>query len=71
MFLPDDWNLGHTVIDENTDRSSNTIPESMYSVLSSLYIGDTKYGIHLRKTYGSTNITIHKMTERIESTKIL
>ena len=49
--------------------------ESRYLVLSSLHIGlhngDTKYSIYLIKRETTTNITIHKMTEIIESNNIL
>ena len=45
--------------------------ETIFSVLSSIHIVGAKYSIYSRKTENSTNITIHNITERIESHKIL
>ena len=38
MFLQDDVNLCDTIIAENIDLSRNEIPESIYSVISSIHI---------------------------------
>ena len=67
MSLPDDGNLCDTTIADNTDLGRNNIPGIMDSVLSSLHIGDEKYRIYSNKTEAATNITIHKITERIDS----
>ena len=59
-----------TTLVVTTDFSSNNIMESTYSILSSLHIGVVKYRIYSIKTETATNITIHKMTDIIESNAI-
>ena len=49
-ILPDDGHLGDTVIPENTDLSSNKIPEIRYLLLSSINIYGAKYRIYSSKT---------------------
>ena len=71
MFLPDHGPLRETVIPENTDISSNNNTESIDSVLIYLHISGKKYRIFSRKTDTATNITLHKMTERIQNNTIL
>ena len=71
MFLPDEGHMCDTIIAENKDLRRNKISESIDSVLSSLHIGGSKYRIYSSKTETATNITIHKMTEMIESNAIL
>ena len=60
-----------TVISESIYLSSNTIPESRDSVLSSIRIYGKKYRIQSSKTDTATNVNNHKMTEIIESNTIL
>ena len=67
-FLPDNGHLRENFIPDNIDISSNKIPKSIDSVLPSLLIAGKKYRIWLGRTYTTTNITIQKITERIEST---
>ena len=69
--LPYSGYVGDTVAAENTYLSTNNIPEIKYLVLFSLNIGGSKYRICSRKTDTATNITIHKMTERIDSENVL
>ena len=71
MFLPDDGNLCDTIVSENTDLRINNIPESIDSVIYSLHIGGTKYRIYSQKIETDTHITIHKMTERLDSNRFL
>ena len=71
MFLPYDRNLCDTIVSENTDLKSNNFPESIDSFIYSLHIGGTKYRIYSRKIETSTNTTIHKITERLDSNTIL
>ena len=71
MFLPDDGNLCDTIVSENTDLRINNIPESIDSVIYSLNIGGTKYWIYSQKIETDTHITIHKMTERLDSNRFL
>ena len=75
MFLLCGGHLGDTIVDGNTDLSGNIILKSGYLVLSYLYFGlhngYAKYSIWPSKTETVTNITLHKITERIESCKIL
>ena len=68
MFLPDYSNLCDTINADKTHLSSNKISESIFSVLSSIHIVSAKCRIKLIKTYTATNITIHKITQGIEST---
>ena len=60
-----------TTLVVTTYFSSNKIMESIYYILSSLNIGGAKYRIYSIKTETATNITIRKITEIIESNKIL
>ena len=69
MSLIDDGHFCDTIINENKDLSTNDITESRYQFISSLHVGDAKYRIKSSKTEHATNITIHKMTEMIESNK--
>ena len=69
-FIPDDGNLWDIVIPDNTNISSNSIPETRYSVLYSLHISGTKYRFYSSKTDTNTNFTIIKMTESIKSNTI-
>ena len=66
--------MGDTIIAENTDLRGNIIIESRCSVIFSLHIvihnGDAKYRIQQKKQT-VVNITINKITERIESHKSL
>ena len=66
-FIPDYGNLWDTVIHENTDISSNRIPEIRNSVLSYLHSAGTKHRIYSSKTYTTKNVTIQKITESIKS----
>ena len=56
-------------------KSENRIMEIRYLFLSSLHIGlhtgDAKYRNYSRKIKTIANITIHKITERIESYTVL
>ena len=70
-FLPYYGHLWYTVVPENTYLSSNNIPESIYSVLPFLRIAGKKYRILSSKIDTATEITIHRMNERVKSTKIL
>ena len=67
--------LGDTISSGNTDLRVNIIMESRDLVLSYLHIclhtSNAKYIIQPSKTETSKNITLHKITERIESCKIL
>ena len=65
--IPDVGYLCVTVITEKVVFMSNNIPTVIDSVLLSLNIGGTKDKIYLSKTDTATNLTIHKMTEIIES----
>ena len=67
--------MGYTIITGNTYIIINIILESRGLVISSLHIGlnngDAKYRIYSSKTENVTNITIHNITESIESNKML
>ena len=71
MVFPDYRRLCDTVISESTDFSSNNIPESRYSVPSSLHICGTKYRIRSFKTDNPINMIIQKTTENIKPDTIL
>ena len=70
MVPVDDEHSCDTIISYNTDGRINSVPESRYSVLSYIHISGAKYRIESRKIETATNITIHRMTERIESNKM-
>ena len=64
-----------TTVVMTKDISRNRILESRDCFLSYIQIGlhtsDEKYRIHSNKTETATDITIHKMSERLESNNIL
>ena len=68
--LPEGGCLCDTVVSEDSVFSSINMPTSIDSVLSSLHIGGTKYGIYSSETDTVTSITIHKMNGRIDSNTI-
>ena len=70
MFLTDQGRVCDTVISDNIDLSGNNTLKSTYIILYSLHIGGAKYRIYLSKTETATNITIQKMTKRVESNTI-
>ena len=65
-----DENLGDTIFAGNKYLSGNIIMKNRDLVLSYLHLGlhngDAKYRINSSKTETVTNITIHKINERIE-----
>ena len=71
MVLIYDKHSGDTIISENTYLSRNNVTEIRESVLSYLHVVGAKYRIQSSKTETDTNITIHKINERIESNKFL
>ena len=75
MFLLYVGHLGDTIISGNIYLSGNIILEIGDLVLSYLHIGlhtgYSKYSIWPIKTETVTNITLRKITKRIESCKIL
>ena len=71
MVFLDDGHMCDTIIDDNTDPSSNNNLECRDLVLSYLHIGDKKYRILWRKIETDTNITINNMTERTEYNTIM
>ena len=64
MVLICDDHLGDTIITGNTYLTGNIILESRDFVISYLHIG-----LHTGDAKYVTNITFHKITERIESFK--
>ena len=75
MVLIIDKHLGDTIIVGNQYITITSILESrdlvLYSIHIGLHNGDAKYRIQSIKTETVTNITIPKITERIESYTIL
>ena len=71
MFLAGYGNLCDTIIAANIYLVRNNILQSIFLILSYLRIGGAKYRIYSQKTETATNITVHKITERLEYNTIL